>query len=162
MATAYLEATLPNGVGVAGLSPEFEVFAYRGGGDPGDEPEIEDLGGGFYVFDFEPEDDLVYRVNLDPAGVSGLAGGGRASGVLTPDDDAITEERLLLLEAATTRGRTRIKNPTFNDDGKLLSATLAYYRTSEDAENDQSPIRSVAVTATYDEGDLDSYVGLDP
>lgn len=161
MGRRYLIAETPEGEGVEGLSPAFVTFIHADGSDPGDAPAITEIGGGFYYFTFEPDQDLAFRVDLDPGGGAALAAR-FARDVLSPDDDAITEERMLLLLAATTRGRSRIKNPVFTEAGKLASATLAFYRTSEDAEDDSSPLFEVAVSATYsEEAELATFLGVE-
>jgi hypothetical protein len=47
------------------------------------------------------------------------------------------------------QGNHRIKNPTYDADGRLLTATLAAYATSVDADTD-TPLTEFGVTCTYD------------
>jgi hypothetical protein len=94
------------------------------------------------------------------------AGGGASPGTIAA---AVWDEPVASHVASGTFGRAaavtlglvqanhRIKNPTYDSEGRLLTAQLVVYPSSTDAQNDTNPLETFNVTSTYDaNGNLQS------
>lgn len=162
MSTRYFPAKDATGDLVSGLSPSFSLFINADGSTILFAPVISEIGTtGVYKFSYEPDQDVVFQIDLDPPGSGGVVNRLQED-VLSPDDEAVTELRLATIWSAATKKWTRIKSPTFTATGKLDSATLAFYGSESDAAADANPILEVALGATYDGDDLLSeFVGLE-
>lgn len=145
-----------DGVGVAGLSPEFTVFrnANTGGAPVVAAPAISKVSDanapGLHFFDYDTSEIIYAVIDKDPAGVGPLGGTDRYEWMLIHPRDTSLD---------TVSPHHRLKSPVFNAAGRLVSATLAFYGSAEDAEDDTDPLSTVAVTATYGaDGRLASYL----
>jgi hypothetical protein len=69
---------------------------------------------------------------------------------------------LLAIIGGLSQFRHRIKNPTYDVDGRLLTAQLVVYPSSGAASGDFTPLATINVTATYDvDGNLDTFLATD-
>ncbi len=145
-----------SGVGLAGLAPAFVTFrnANTGAAATVAAPAIVKVSDanapGLFYFDYSAAEVVYVVVDMDPGGVGPLAGTERYLWMLVEPRDASLD---------TISPHCRLKTPVFNAAGRLVSAELVYYATAEDAEDDDDPISTVAVTATYGaDGRLASYL----
>jgi len=155
MARYWIEGK-SSGVGVASLVPAFTIFrnAVTGAAPAVAAPAINKVSDaqcpGLHYFDYEATEPIYLEVDMDPTAVGPLTGVDRyLSRVLEPSDGNLD----------TFSPHFRLKDPTFNAAGRLLTADLVYYPSADDADADTNALRTVSVTATYDdEGRISSYV----
>jgi len=155
MARYWLEGKLA-GQGVANLVAAFTIFrnAVTGGAPAVAAPalvKVDDANcPGLWYFDYEATEPIYLEVDMDPTAVGPLVGVDRfLSRVLEPSDGNLD----------TFSPHFRLKAPTFNAAGRLLTADLVYYPSASDAVADTNALRTVSIVATYGgDGRIASYV----
>jgi len=155
MARYWLEGKLA-GQGVAALVPAFLIFrnAVTGGAPIVPAPalvKVDDANcPGLWYFDYEATEPIYLEVDMDTTAVGPLVGVDRfLSRVLEPSDGNLD----------TFSPHFRLKDPTFNAAGRLLTADLVYYPSAADAVADTNALRTVSIVATYGgDGRIASYV----
>lgn len=157
MARYWLEGKL-GGLGVAALAPAFIIFrnAVTGGAPRVAAPalvKVDDANcPGLWYFDYEATEPIYMEVDMDPTAVGPLVGVDRyLSRVLEPSDGNLD----------TFSPHFRLKSPTFNAAGRLLTADLVYYSSAAGAAADDAGavLRTVSIVATYGgDGRIASYV----
>jgi hypothetical protein len=156
-----------------GLSPEITGWRSLDGTDPTAEdppiavPTISQLAGlPIYVFEANIPSghaDVAVVIDADPGGANGMPAAERYQFlVVTPDDGALTEARILRLLTTAGQVNFRMGNVTFNAQGKMTSARFSGYKDAADANAQANPVVVFDVTQTYDgDGNLATYKAIE-
>lgn len=157
------------GVPTTGLSPEITGWRSLDDTDPTAEdpaiavPTISQLTGlPIYVFDADlpaGHADVGVMIDVDPGGANAVPAGERyLFMVVTPDDGALTEQRILQLLTTAGQVNFRMGNATFNAQGKMTSARFSGYKTADDTNTQVDAVVVFDVFQTYDvDGNLETY-----
>lgn len=156
-----------------GLSPEITGWRSLDDTDPTEEdppiavPTISQLTGlPIYVFNAtlpSGHADVGVMIDVDPGGTNGVPAGERyLFMVVTPDDGALTERRIVQLLTTAGQVNFRMGNATFNAQGKMTSARFSGYANEEDADTGSNPVVVFDVHQTYDvDGNLETYKAVE-
>lgn len=145
-----------------GLTPTFVKWRNADGTAAVAAPAIAEVSAannpGLYAFTGSPTVPIYFIVD----GGAGLPAGERyIDGIITPDDFALTEDRMAMLRlilALAAQKNFRILNPVHDVKGNMTAGTFKAYASSGDADLDANAIAALTLVATYDaSGNLASY-----
>jgi|APSaa5957512535_1039671.scaffolds.fasta_scaffold47509_2 hypothetical protein len=144
------------GVPKAALTPTITARLYTdaSGSQGGGAPAATELGSGAYTFDITVTKEMYVVVD---GGVAQPAAERYVTFLTSPDDFALTEERITQLLSGGSHLNVRYTNHVYDDDGRLLTVNKKLYATEALYDAD-TPSATIAITMTYDgEGKRTSY-----
>ncbi len=140
-----------NGTPKLGLTPTLKVREVETGNlivDGGSGIVMDEIGDGWYKYEFDGDDEKEYVVTCDGTEELSTAerytfAGTELNSNLIGVEDNIT--RILGL----SQSNYRILNPTYDNKNNLLGGTIKIYPTATDVDNDTNAIESYQIQAEY-------------